>query len=61
MRQYIAELRTVAEQAHRRNEEAQSARNKDDRIKCETPLTEQIEALERVAANSIQIPPEREL
>ena len=43
---YIANLRAEAEAANLRHEEAKTkSQNTDKRILCETPLTEQIEAL----------------
>jgi hypothetical protein len=45
---YIANLRAEAEAANLRSEQAKSKADKTDkRIQCETPLTEQIEALMR--------------
>ncbi len=47
MKHHIEHLQAVAEQAQRQREGALTARNRDSRIHCDTPLTEQIEALMR--------------
>jgi hypothetical protein len=48
MRAYLDKLRTSSDEANRRREEAKSkTKGADPRVLCDTPLTEQIEALMR--------------
>jgi hypothetical protein len=47
MKHYIEQLQAVSEQVQRQRDCAQSGPKPDSRIHCDTPLTEQIEALMR--------------
>jgi hypothetical protein len=47
MKHYIEQLQAVADQAQRQSEGVLPTWSKDGRIQCDTPLTEQIEALMR--------------